>query len=111
MTNANNATASVSANPKIPIPNWRVDFSGLSKIKSISEIFSTITLTHSYQSTYLVGEFSNSLLYQDNLDFSNSLMNYPLASQQTENGLIPFYIINQVRICLLYTSPSPRDSV
>ena len=25
-------------------------------------------------------------------------MNYPLASQQTENGLIPFYIINQVRI-------------
>ena len=25
-------------------------------------------------------------------------MNYPLASQQTENGFVPFYIINQVRI-------------
>ena len=95
---SNASTFSLKPFPKIPIPNWRVDFSGLSKIKSLSEIFSTITLSHSYQSTYSVGEFSNSLLYQDNLDFSNSLMNYPLASQQTENGLIPFYIINQVRI-------------
>ena len=84
--------------PKIPIPNWRIDFSGLSKIKSLSDIFSNITLSHSYQSSYSVGEFSNSLLYQENLDFRNSIMNYPLASQQTENGLVPFYIINQVRI-------------
>ena len=84
--------------PKIPIPNWRVDFSGLSKIESLSEIFSNITISHAYQSIYSIGEFSNSLLYIDNLDFNNSIMNYPLASQQTENGLIPFYIINQVRI-------------
>ena len=84
--------------PKIPIPNWRIDFSGLSKIKSLSEVFSNITISHSYQSIYSVGEFSNSLLYIDNLDFNNSIMNYPLASQLTENGLVPFYIINQVRI-------------
>ena len=81
--------------PKIPIPNWRVDFSGLSKIESLSEIFSNITISHAYQSIYSIGEFSNSLLYVDDLDFNNSIMNYPLASQQTENGLIPFYIINQ----------------
>ena len=84
--------------PKIPIPNWRVDFSGLSKIKTLSEIFTNITISHAYQSIYSIGEFSNSLLYIDNLDFNNSIMNYPLASEQTENGLIPFYIINQVRI-------------
>ena len=84
--------------PKIPIPNWRIDFSGLSKIKSLSDIFSSITISHSYQSIYSIGEFSNSLLYVDDLDFRNSIMNYPLASQQTENGLIPFFIINQVRI-------------
>ena len=84
--------------PKIPIPNWRIDFSGLSKIKSLSDIFSSITISHSYQSIYSIGEFSNSLLYVDDLDFRNSIMNYPLASQQTENGLIPFFIINQVRV-------------
>lgn len=84
--------------PKIPIPNWRIDFSGLSKIESLGEIFSNITISHGYQSIYSIGEFSNSLLYIDNLDFNNSIMNYPLASQQTENGFVPFYIINQVRI-------------
>ena len=84
--------------PKIPIPNWRIDFSGLNKIESLSEIFSNITISHGYQSIYSIGEFSNSLLYIDNLDFNNSIMNYPLASQQTENGFVPFYIINQVRI-------------
>ena len=84
--------------PKIPIPNWRIDFSGLNKIKSLSEIFTNITISHGYQSIYSIGEFSNSLLYIDNLDFNNSIMNYPLASQLTENGLVPFYIINQVRI-------------
>lgn len=84
--------------PKIPIPNWRIDFSGLSKIKVLSEIFSNITISHGYQSIYSIGEFSNSLLYLENLDFNNSIMNYPLASQQTDNGLVPFFIINQVRI-------------
>ena len=44
---SNASTFSLKPFPKIPIPNWRVDFSGLSKIKSLSEIFSTITLTHS----------------------------------------------------------------
>ena len=92
------STFSLKPFPKIPIPNWRIDFSGLSKIKSLSEIFSSITISHGYQSIYSVGEFSNSLLYIDNLDFNNSIMNYPLASQQTENGFVPFYIINQVRI-------------
>ena len=84
--------------PKIPIPNWRIDFSGLNKIKALSEIFSSISISHSYQSMYSVGNFVNSLIYSDNLDFNNSIMDYPLASEITENGLIPFYIINQVRI-------------
>ncbi len=84
--------------PKIPIPNWRIDFSGLNKIKALSEIFSSISISHSYQSMYSVGNFVNSLIYSDNLDFNNSIMDYPLASEITENGLVPFYIINQVRI-------------
>ena len=92
------STFSLKPFPKIPIPNWRLDFSGLGKIKSLSEIFSSITISHAYQSIYSIGEFSNSLLYVDDLDFTNSIMNYPLASQQSENGLIPFFIINQVRI-------------
>ena len=62
------------------------------------KFFSSITISHSYQSMYSIGNFTNSLFYTDDLDFNNSIMNYPLASEMSENGLIPFYIINQVRI-------------
>tara|TARA_B110000438_G_scaffold49528_1_gene50048 strand:+ start:18456 stop:25547 length:7092 start_codon:yes stop_codon:yes gene_type:complete len=94
----NASNFSLNPFPKIPIPNWRIDFSGLNKIKAISEIFSSITISHSYQSMYSIGNFTNSLFYTNDLDFNNSIMNYPLASEMSENGLIPFYIINQVRI-------------
>jgi len=90
----------ISLNPfvKIPLPNWRIDFSGLSKIKFLSDIFSSINISHSYQSLYSIGNYINSLYYDSDLDFSNSFSDYPLASKQSNNGLIPFYIIGQVNI-------------
>ena len=90
----------ISLNPfiKTPLPNWRVDFSGLSKIKLLQDIFSSINISHSYQSIYSVNNFISSLYYDDNMDFSNSFSDYPIASKQSENGLVPFYIISQVNI-------------
>ncbi len=84
--------------PKTPIPNWRVDYAGLSKIPALQEIFSSVNITHAYQSTFSVGNFTNSLLYDESLDLSNRVTDYPLASQVTENGLVPVYVINQVAI-------------
>lgn len=43
--------------PKIPMPNWRASYSGLSKIEAIKEYASNITLNHQYSSTYNVGSF------------------------------------------------------
>jgi cell surface protein SprA len=84
--------------PRIPMPNWRVDYAGLSKIPALKEIFSAVNVTHAYQSTFNVGNYTNSLLYEDFLDLSNRITDYPLASQVTENGIVPVYIINQVAI-------------
>ena len=90
----------ISLNPfiKSPLPNWRVDFSGLSKIKFLKDIFSSINISHAYQSIYSINNFISSLYYDDNMDFSNSFSDYPIASKQSENGLVPFYIISQVNI-------------
>jgi len=46
--------------PKIPRPNWRVTYDGLSKIKSLKKIFKTITLSHAYRSSYSFS-YSNNL--------------------------------------------------
>ena len=90
--------------PRTPIPNWRVDYAGLSRIPALSEIFSSINITHSYSSTFSVGNFTNSLLYEPeenlgNLELTNNITNYPFATRTNEDGeLVPFYIINDVSI-------------
>ena len=92
---------SLSPFPKIPIPTWRVDYSGLSKIGALKDIFQSITLNHAYSSSYSVTNFSNSLEYRDvgiNVpveDYNNGVF----ASKPNSQGqLIPVYVISQVMI-------------
>jgi cell surface protein SprA len=83
--------------PTVPIPNWRVDYKGLSQIPALREYFSSINLTHGYASTYEVSNFSNSLLYQNGLELYNRINQIPGASLTDEFGLyIPIFILNQV---------------
>jgi len=51
--------------PKIPLPNWRLNYNGLSKIKGLSKFFQNVTLNHSYVCTYSVGNFSTDLNYKE----------------------------------------------
>jgi cell surface protein SprA len=86
--------------PRIPLPNWRIDYTGLVKIPFLAEIFSSITLSHGYRSMYTVGNFTNNLRYDDNLTLDNNVLDYPRATivDSINNTLVPQYIINQVMI-------------
>ncbi len=42
---------------KIPFPNWRITYNGLSKIPLLKKYFQNIALSHSYSSRYNVGSF------------------------------------------------------
>ncbi len=57
--------ASTSSFPKIPKPNWRVTYDGLSKLKKVKKHFKTVTLSHAYRSNYSVGGYSSNLLFHD----------------------------------------------
>ncbi|MEQ9405430.1 MAG: cell surface protein SprA [Cyclobacteriaceae bacterium] len=84
--------------PKIPLPNWRMDYTGLSKIPALQEIFASITISHGYNSTYSVSGFNN-LIYDENVvGLQNDLLDYPLAQVDTAGRLVPVYLINQVLI-------------
>jgi cell surface protein SprA len=76
--------------PKIPLPNWKVTYDGLGKIKLLQTVFTTISLTHGYRSTYSVNSFNQNLLYQEN-DGS------PIA-RDTVGNFIPTYDFQQVTI-------------
>ncbi len=83
--------------PKTPLPNWRLDYRGLSRIKGLSDIFSSINVTHSYSSTYDVSNFSNSLQYQQGLELFNTLQDIRRPDLINDDGLfIPIYILNDV---------------
>jgi cell surface protein SprA len=83
--------------PKTPLPNWRLDYRGLSRIKALADKFSSINVTHSYSSTYDVSNFSNSLQYQQGLELYNSIRELQQPSITNEDGLfIPIYILNEV---------------
>lgn len=51
-TGKNAQTFSLDRFPKLPMPNWRVNYNGLSKLKPVQKYFSGITISHSYSCTY-----------------------------------------------------------
>jgi cell surface protein SprA len=94
-------TASLSPFPNIPVPNWRLDYSGLSKVEALKDVFQSITITHAYNAGYSVTNFTNSLEYEKvGLDIpleDYNRMNF--ATIRNDQGkLIPIYVISQVMI-------------
>jgi cell surface protein SprA len=89
--------------PKIPLPNWRIDYSGLGKIGFLKDVFQSVTISHAYQSSYSVLNYSNSL---DSDDHSLVSIDKPIedynrtyfGSKTANNQYIPLYVISQVLI-------------
>lgn len=96
-------SSSLNPFPQIPIPNWRLDYAGLSKIPKLSEVFSSINLTHAYRSVYDVNNYVSNFSF-DNvpLDLDNQITDYPFSLPLDENvagsQLQPVYVVNQVSI-------------
>jgi cell surface protein SprA len=53
----------VNLNPfnSTPMPNWRISYNGLTKIKWLQKVFSTFNLSHGYSSTLSVSSFTTNL--------------------------------------------------
>jgi cell surface protein SprA len=100
---------SLSPFPRTPLPGWRVDYNGLNKIEAFKNIFQSITLSHGYNATYSVLNFSNSLQYESVGDVG---INVPM--EKYNNGVysnllneagypVPIYVISQVLIAEQFT--------
>jgi cell surface protein SprA len=77
--------------PKIPLPNWRVTYSGLSKIEFLARYLQKITLSHAYRSTYSISAFRTNLTYV-------GVDGYPSTTQQFSSDYIPEYDFGQISI-------------
>jgi cell surface protein SprA len=45
------------------MPNWRINFDGLSRFAFVQKVFRSVNLSHQYRSTYSVGSFATNLNY------------------------------------------------
>ncbi len=50
---------------RFPLPNWNVNYTGLSKIPGLNRIFQSVTLSHAYTCNYQIGSYSTNLMYND----------------------------------------------
>ena len=94
----NAETARITPFRRIPLPNWRVSYNGLSGIPTLAEALGGLTLSHAYRSSYGVGNFTSSLVYGDNFLLSEGLILDRYASIVQAGNLVPFYVLDGVRI-------------
>jgi len=86
----------ISTNPFrgiLPRPNWKLTYTGLSKIPSIASLFSNITISHGYNGQLSMNSFNSALLYQDPFRLSA-----PGFIDTTSGNFIPFFLIPNVSI-------------
>jgi cell surface protein SprA len=88
--------------PRNPAPNWRLDYTGLTRLDIFKNLFQSVTVSHSYQSSYGVTNYSNSLEYANSeLGVNRSISDYNdkyFGDKIVDGSRVPVYVISQVLI-------------
>ncbi len=74
----------------LPLPNWSVQYNGLSEVPLLKKYFSSITLSHAYQSNYVIGNYSSAAIYREEPDGFPDI--------RSNGRLVPYYVISTVTI-------------
>ncbi len=88
------SNSNISANPFsgiIPRPNWKLSYTGLSKLPSLAATFSAITLTHGYNGSLSMNSFSSALLYSDPFHYSA-----PGFIDTVSGNYIPYFLVPNI---------------
>jgi len=92
----NQDNSSIRANPFSGIhalPNWRLTYTGLTRIPALSNVFSNITLTHGYNSTFSMNSFTSALLFYDPLHLGQ-----PAFLDSISGNYVPYFLIPNLTI-------------
>ena len=76
------------------MPNWSINFTGLTKIAALKKIFKTINITHSYRSNYSVSSWTTNLNYNED----NQMLLY-----EGTNLRVPEYDMSQIVVSEQYS--------
>lgn len=94
-TGGNASTQSLSPFLKMPMPNWKISYTGLSKNEWVKKWANSITLSSNYSCEYNIGAFTtdNRVPLDDNYDYGTEWVR-----NQISNNFIAKDVIDQVTI-------------
>ncbi len=90
------SNSKISSNPFsgiMPKPNWKLNYSGLTKNEAISKVFSNIIITHGYNGTLSMNSFNSALLYQDPFKLSA-----PGFIDTVSGNYIPYFLVPNITL-------------
>ena len=73
------------------MPNWRINFEGLTKFEAVRKVFNSVSLSHQYRSTYTIGSFNTNLYYDPDANGISIV-------RDMKSNFIPMYEVNAVTI-------------
>ncbi len=76
-----------------PLPNWRVTYTGLTKVPALANIFSNISLTHGYNGQLSMNSFNSALNFYDPFHYGT-----PGFIDATSGNFVPFFLVPNITI-------------
>ncbi len=93
----NERNGNIRSNPfggMVPMPNWSIMYTGLTKMPGLSEYFTNITLTNGYNGSLAMNSFTSSLNFADD----PSRRGTPTFLDPISHNYIPYFLIPNVTI-------------
>jgi cell surface protein SprA len=91
-----NSNPNLRSNPfsrLLPMPNWNVTYSGLTRLPGMEKLFTNFTVRHGYSSTLSMNSFTTALLFQDPFR-----VGYPSFRDTGTGNFIPYFLVPNVTI-------------
>ena len=76
-----------------PKLNWKLDYSGLSRIKGLDKLFTNFTISHGYTGNLSMNGFTSALLYED-----RSRYGYPSFFDTLSKNFVPYFLVPNISI-------------
>ncbi|WP_207496378.1 cell surface protein SprA [Aridibaculum aurantiacum] len=76
-----------------PLPNWRMTYTGLTRIPALAANFSAISITHGYNGSLGMNSFSSALLYTDPFRYFA-----PGFVDSVSGNFVPYFLVPNITI-------------
>lgn len=75
----------------LPKPNWKIDYSGITRIKGLEKIFTSFNISHGYTGNLSMNGFTSALFYQDTVGL-------PRFFDTVSKNYVPYFLVPNVTI-------------